>query len=242
MASTPKYYGVKTALLESIVDARPGTPLAPERELAERFSTSRTTIRQALAELVIEGRLERTQGRGTFVAHPKVAQALQLTSYTQDMQAAGRRPASRLLAVETIGADIDLAEKLAIEPGSDVVQVTRLRLADDSPMAVETSHLDGERFPKLEVYLRNGASLYATLSDVFDVHLAEAVETIETVLCPPRVAEILETETGAPMLLLCRHSRDSDGRPVEFVRSLYRGDRYKFVTTLTPPAVHETAP
>ena len=70
----------------------PGSAVPPERELAVEFTTSRTTVRQALTELVVEGRLERIQGRGTFVAKPKVAQILQLTSYTQDMQAQGLAP------------------------------------------------------------------------------------------------------------------------------------------------------
>src|SRR4051812_19774459 len=79
----PKYYRVKQQLLTTIASLGPGSAVPPERELAVEFSTSRTTVRQALTELVVEGRLERIQGRGTFVAKPKVAQILQLTSYTQ---------------------------------------------------------------------------------------------------------------------------------------------------------------
>ena len=77
----------------------PGTPVPPERTLATQFDTSRTTVRQALQELVVEGRLERIQGKGTFVAKPKVAQVLQLTSYTEDMRAQGLEPTSQLLDI-----------------------------------------------------------------------------------------------------------------------------------------------
>src|SRR5437879_12642391 len=92
----------------------PGTPVPPERTLALDFDTSRTTVRQALQELVVEGRLERIQGKGTFVSKPKVAQVLQLTSYTQDMRAQGIEPTSRLLGMDYVRAGEDVAARLQI--------------------------------------------------------------------------------------------------------------------------------
>ena len=83
--------------------------------------------------------------------------------------------------------------------------------------------------------LGDSVSLYALLATEFGVHLAEAEETIETVPAPPKEAALLNTTVGYPMLLLTRHSRDSERRPVEYVQSFYRGDRYKFVAQLRPP-------
>jgi GntR family transcriptional regulator len=234
-ARVPKYYRLKRHLLAMTQTLPAGTPVPPERTLATEFDTSRTTVRQALAELVVEGRLERIQGKGTFVAKPKVAQALQLTSYTEDMRAQGLEPTSRLLDVGYIVADDDLAERLDIKPGGRVLRIERLRMANGEPMAIETTHLSGRRFPGLRRHLVKYNSLYRALSEVFDVHLAEAEETIETALATPREAGLLGTDVGLPMLLLSRHSRDDSGEPVEWVRSVYRGDRYKFVARLRRP-------
>lgn len=237
----PKYYRLKHHLLEMAQAHPPGSPVPPERVLATEFDTSRTTVRQALQELVIEGRLERIQGKGTFIAKPKVAQTLQLTSYTEDMRAHGLEPASRLLDIAEVEADVDLAGRLSIAPGEQVIRVERLRTANDEPMAIETTHLSMRRFPDLRRRLESDranettASLYAVLADVYDIRLADGEETIETALATPREAALLDTDVGLPMLLLSRHSRDAAGEPVEWVKSVYRGDRYKFVARLRRP-------
>lgn len=234
-ARVPKYYTLKRHLLELTRTMPAGSPVPPERTLAQEFDTSRTTVRQALQELVIEGRLERIQGKGTFVAKPKVAQALQLTSYTEDMRAQGLKPASQLLDVGYITADDRLAGLLDMKPRGRVLRVERLRLASGEPMAIETTHLSAKRFPALRRSLSKYGSLYTALAEVYDVRLGEAEETIETALATPREAGLLGTDTGLPMLMLSRHSVDTTGEPVEWVRSIYRGDRYKFVARLRRP-------
>ena len=111
----PKYYVVKGHLADMLAALAPGQALPPERSLAESFATSRTTIRQALHELTIEGRLVRMQGRGTFAALPKIAQPLELTSYTEDMRRRGLASRSQLLSVGQVGADEELARRLDVD-------------------------------------------------------------------------------------------------------------------------------
>jgi GntR family transcriptional regulator len=228
----PKYYRVKEELLESIRELPQGSLLPPERVLCEEYGVSRTTVRQALQELLVEGRLDRLQGKGTFVARPKVVQTLALTSYTQDMQARGLSPTSRLLAAERMSAGPEVAEMLDLEAHAAVLRVQRLRLANREPMAVETLFVEAERFPGLERRLSDNTSFYELLRTDYGVHLEEAEETIESGLAAPPDARLLGTEMGWPMLLLTRRTWDVEGRPVEFVRSLYRGDRYRFLTRL----------
>ena len=235
-ARVPKYYRLKEGLRGEIRQLPPGSSIATERVLSGRFAVSRTTVRQALQELSMEGLIERFQGRGTFVAGPKLTQTLQLTSYTEDMAATGRHAASRLLDASVVPAESDIAERLEVAPGAPVQRLERLRLADAEPMAVEVVHLDAERFSGLATAMTEGTSLYQVLRETYGVVLARAQESIETVLASPAEAGLLETGTGLPLLLLARTSWDEDGRPVEHVRSLYRGDRYRFVANLTRPS------
>jgi GntR family transcriptional regulator len=231
----PKYYTVKRHLLESIETLAPGSSVPTERELSADLGTSRTTVRQALLELVAEGRLVRRQGSGTYVAEPKLTWPLHLTSFTEQAAANGFTASTQLLAADRIRAEDDLAARLGTEVGAPVFRIERLRLADERPMAVETSHLSAVRFPQLTRFLRREQSLYAILKQQYGVLPVSAEESISTAPASPREAALLDTDTGAPMLVLGRHTFDESGEPVEWVTSWYRGDRVTFVANLMSP-------
>ncbi len=235
-ARIPKYYRLKQELRQEIGLLPPGAAISTERVLSERFGVSRTTVRQALQELAVEGLLRRFQGRGTFVAPPKLTQTLQLTSYTEDIAAMGRRPTSLLLDSAVIRPSADIAERLGLARTARVQRLERLRLADDEPMAIEAVYLDAKRFDGIDTAMDDGTSLYQLLRDNYGVVLVRAEETIETVLASPPEAGLLGTGTGLPLLLLTRTSWDQHDGPVEHVRSLYRGDRYRFVANLIRPS------
>ncbi|MFN3335935.1 MAG: GntR family transcriptional regulator, partial [Thermomicrobium sp.] len=134
----PKYRQLQHVLETMIANLQPGDLIPPERELEQRFGVSRVTVRQALHQLVLAGRLERVQGRGTFVARPKVEQVLALTSFSEEMVQRGMRPGSRMLGVRQIPASETLAQRLQVAVDAPVIELCRLRLANDEPMALET--------------------------------------------------------------------------------------------------------
>ncbi len=224
----PKYYRVKNEILALIAGLPPGSAVPTERELAETFETSRTTVRQAIAELVVNGRLERTQGRGTFVAQPKLMQVRQLTSFSQDLQSEGWRPGSVVLSVTEEPAQGEVCARLNVSPGTTIHRVERLRTAADEPIAHEVARLPGP-LPALADELASRGSLYRTLRERFGIEIATVEDTVETTLADPVQADLLGVDTGLPMLLIHRTGWDAAGRPVEWTRSVFRGDRFRFV-------------
>lgn len=224
----PKYWTVKQALLEQVATGRPGAALPTERELAGRFATSRTTVRQAISELVTEGVLDRTQGSGTYIARPRRVEVQQLTSFTEDL--GPERVANRILDVRTEPADVESARQLAVAEGETVHVVDRVRLVDGVPLAVETARLAGD-LPGLAGELAVRGSLYAVLREVYGRGVDQVRDAVQSRPADPAEAELLDVETGHPLLLVRRLSHTADGRPVEWTRSVYRGDRFTFVAS-----------
>lgn len=224
----PKYYLVKREILALMAGLAPGTAVPTERELAQRFATSRTTVRQAIAELVVDGRLERVQGRGTFVARPKLMQVRPLTSFSQDLTSDGWRPGSIVLDIGERTASADLAAALGVPPGSSIQRVERVRTAAEEPIAHETAYLP-RPLPDLAAELAARGSLYRTLREAYGIALVTVEDEVETVLADPVTANLLGVDTGLPMLLVHRTGWDRDGRVVEWTESVFRGDRFRFV-------------
>jgi GntR family transcriptional regulator len=222
----PKYWLVKEELLRLIAEGAPGSALPTERDLAERLATSRTTVRQAIAELVVEGRLERTQGSGTYIAEPKLVHVRQLTSFTEDL--GPHRVLNRVLDVRREVPSAAVAERLGLAAGERVHRVERMRIVDGDPLAYESAALAGD-LPELRVELERRGSLYTTLREAYGIEVAEVEDEVQTRLADPAEAAHLDVETGHPLLLVHRLARDPGGRPVEWTRSVFRGDRFRFV-------------
>ncbi|MBN3452830.1 GntR family transcriptional regulator [Mycobacterium sp. DSM 3803] len=224
----PRYFQVKLALAELIAGLDRGVSLPPERQLAEQLGTSRTTLRKALAELAGEGVLRRTQGSGNFVAPPKVVHVRQLSSLTDDLKAEGMQASSQILGLQRVRAEAAVAEHLEIAAGERIHLLTRLRLVDGEPLAIEEAHLPGA-LPRLEAHLTEKGSLYAAMRDCYGRVVHSVEDTVETALATPHQAELLGIATGQPLLLVHRTSRDEAGNVIEWTRSVYRGDRFRFV-------------
>ncbi|BDM67016.1 GntR family transcriptional regulator [Streptomyces nigrescens] len=227
----PKYYAAKVEIAALLAELGEGEVLPTERELAARFEVSRETLRQALRELVLEGRLRRA-GRGTVVAGPKLEQPLALASYTEGVRGQGRRPGRHLVGLDRFPCPPALAADLGLEAGDPVWHMERVLLADDERVGLESTYVALARVPDLAADFEPDSSFYAYLHDRLGIAFGDADERLETVLATPREALLIGTPGALPMLLIHRLSRDTGGRPLERVRSLYRGDRFSFTTHL----------
>lgn len=229
----PIYYQLEEIIKDLIEkgELKPGDSLPAEREYAEQFQISRMTVRQALNELVNDGYLYRVKGKGTFVAErkPKIEQALQgLTSFTEDMKARGMKPGSQLLQFEIIQATSLIANQLGIQEYGPVYEMKRIRLADNVPMALETNYISTNFIKGLTEKIVN-QSLYSYIEKQLNLKIDYASQVIESSVANELEAEYLNILPGAPIMLIQRNTFLKDGTPVEFVKSTYRADRYKFM-------------
>lgn len=230
----PKYSRLKDELRAMIRGLDPGSAIPTERELCGLYGVSRTTVRQALQALVHEGYLYRRQGRGTFVAPPKLVQTIQLQGHTEEMEAQGLRPGSQVLSAMNEAAAPEVAAFFGLAGGGLVHRIVRLRLVDGEPIAVQTVYLDAERFGEVGDLLPGCVSLYRLLQDHYGVQVAGGDETVEAAAADRETSELLGIDVGAPLLVLHRRSWEADGRPIEWSQSRYRGDRYRVAVRLAP--------
>ncbi len=220
----PLYEQIERNLRQLILDGvlQPGQTVPPEWDLADLYGVSRLTVRRALDELVRQEWLSRRHGVGTFVSRPAVASIpLSKLSFTKEMQAIGRRPSSRLLSSRVIAPGDDptmsgdvtrgkalsypydrrAAQRLGLEEGQPLVEIVRLRLADDLPILYECAYLSAERFPGLEndPGLAQG-SLYECLSARYGVVVGRIDQTLKAVLLSDEAAHWLGAQPGAPSI------------------------------------------
>ncbi len=238
MAFVPRYHQLKEIIREGIQsgDLKPGDVIPSERELSERYNVSRMTARQSIVELTHEGLLYRRQGKGTFVAWPKIAQQLTaLTGFTEEIRARGQRPGTKLLEMGMVRVDGHAALRLQVPAGQRVVRLYRARLADDEPLALEQSLISFFGCEQLLEVDLVATSLYGLLETRFGLPPVEAEQEIEAGLATEAEAELLEIAVGSPILLLRRTTYTERHQPIEYAESVYRGDKYAFHTRLLRP-------
>ena len=206
--------------------------LPGERELSQMLDVSRTTLRRAIAGLVEEGVLVHRHGAGTFVRRslPHVEQPLsRLTSFTEDMQLRGLAASSKVIERGAFLPTPEESMMLDISLSEMVFRLSRLRLADGVPMAIEHAAVP-MRFLGGPERVRD--SLYAGLEQA-GFRPVRAVQRLRAVLVQPAEAALLDVPKGSPALDIHRVAYVADGRRVEFTRSTYRSDTYDFVAELT---------
>jgi GntR family transcriptional regulator, N-acetylglucosamine utilization regulator len=228
----PLYQQLQRGLRDAIASKQLAADdaLPPERDLAELFSVSRITVRKALDGLVEEGLLTRRQGSGTFVTGTRVEKNFsKLSSFSEDMAARGRSVRSVWLsrAEGTVSPEESLT--LGLSPGSAVYRFSRIRYADEAPMALEYSTIPATCLPSASAVEE---SLYEALEKTGH-RPARALQRLRAVLFTEAQAELLHVRPRDAGLLIERRGSLESGEVVELTQSYYRGDAYDFVAELT---------
>ncbi len=228
-----KQSAARQQVLELVQRLGVGTAIPSERQLSVDLGVSRLTVRAALDDLAREGYLVRRRGSGTYVQQPKISQQLTMTSFSEDMRRRGMVPGSKTLSLTRQLAGARMGRFLHVSPGEEIVVVKRLRLADGLSMAIETLHIPASVVPGIAPNELEG-SFYDLLRTKYGVEIASATQTIEPTVTNEEESAALGVPLHSPAFLFERTSRDDTDRTLEFVHSIYRGDRYRIVSELTP--------
>ena len=208
---------------------KPGDRMPTERDLAARYGCSLITVRHALGELVREGRIERTRGRGTFVAQPRIDRDIAGSmSFAEEMQRRGLDPATRLVTGHIEPAGNVVAAALGLEADAPVVYLERVRLGGDEPLILEQARLPAERFPGLIAFDFEHRSLYDILDERYGTRVVRARESVEPMALHAREAKLLGVPTRSLALQIDGVAFGADQSPVEVARSFVRGDRTRY--------------
>ena len=229
-------------VLDIIEQLDVGEAIPSERQLSSDLGVSRLTLRAALDDLAREGYLVRRRGAGTFVSEPKIAQELTMTSFTDDMQRLGMRPASKTLDLRVTPAGARLGRFLNVSPSEPIVVAQRLRLADGESMAIETLHVPASLVPGLTARDLDTHSFYDLLQQRYGIVVGNGFQRIEATVTNEEESSALGVPLHSPAFLFERTTRAGNGTVIEFVRSVYRGDRYVLATSLTPQSRRGAVP
>lgn len=204
-----------------------GSRLPSERDLAEHFEVSRMTLRQAITLLVEEGILERRVGSGTYVASHRVQERIRgTTSFTEIVNSQGRKPSSKLISYQRQLASDTEINQLHLEESDYVIRMERIRYADKVPLVYEVASIP-EKFIKNVKKTDITEHFFQTLTSN-GYEIGKSQQTIYAKIASERVASYLEVAKGHAILALTQVSFFTDGRPFEYVRSQYVGDRFEF--------------
>jgi GntR family transcriptional regulator len=213
---------------------QPGDRLPSVAQLARELGVGQSSVREALRHQQALGLVEMQQGKGTFVAHiPPIQLGSYVTSFSESVKARGMKPGAVVLRQEVTSPDEEVRASLALGEDEQVNELQRLRLADEEPLALETSYTPHHLFAQL----LNGhwpleGSLYELLAARYGVSPAYARQTVSATLISKSQSRLLQVEVGQPALEMRTIACLVDGTPMEYGRSVYRADRYQYTVTL----------
>jgi len=231
----PMYIQIKDIILDEIRSGKlkPEQQILSESNLAELYGVNRLTARSAITQLVNEGFLVRIHGRGTFVKRPIVeSSSSYINNFLQDMMDKGYSVKTELLSGTLLPAPSQIQSELSLQPGEHIFCLRRRRSVNFEYLVVLETYLPATLCPDLLSKDLEGRSLYEILRTDYKLELDTAQESLEARIADSLVAGELSQEIGAPILFSIRRTSLSNGSPIEFTNSWYRGDRYSFEVSL----------
>ncbi len=230
----PYYYQIAEILKIKIRNKEFDTNefLPSENTLANTYDVSRNTIRRALNELVNEGLIKVRKGKGYYVSEPKLEQNLfRFYSLAKDFSKGKNKVVSKLLCKDVIEGPKYVVEKLAVPENSKVYKIIRNRYFNNEPLIYETSYISADKFELsgIEDCEFEYGCIYDILRDNYNIQIGNGEEYLEPIILNSYQAEKLEVEEKSPAFLVESLIYSIDHQPLEFRKSIIRGDKLRFM-------------
>ncbi|MCJ1887069.1 GntR family transcriptional regulator [Pseudomonas sp. LA21] len=231
LSPVPLYSQLKELLRTRILDGTypPLSRMPSEAELGKAFEVSRITVRQALGDLQKEGLIFKIHGKGTFVAKPKAFQNVStLQGLGESMSQRGYEVINRLRSFKVVPADAQVAARLQVAEGANVVQIKRARLVNRELVSLEITWLPeaiGKRLEKADLVSRD---IFLILENDCALPLGHADLAIDAILADAELAGALEVQEGSPVMRIERLTHTADGTPLDYEHLYYRGDAFQY--------------
>ncbi|HVA38958.1 MAG TPA: GntR family transcriptional regulator [Candidatus Dormibacteraeota bacterium] len=228
---TTFYYQVREDLTRRIAMGEFGAngQLPAELDLAQHYGVSRTTVRQAILDLVRDGILTRQRGRGTFLL-PRVlvSDAHTLISFADEMKQRGIESCARLLSAREIKATAEIAAELEARENDPIFEIVRLGLGNGVPLVLRTIQVPAAIVPDLLSQPLQDEPIYDMLRERYNIVAAGSYQHFAAVAADKKVAAALKIAIGAPVLSWRGITVDINRRPIARTWAYYRGDRFEF--------------
>lgn len=211
---------------------QPGDPLPTEVDLQVQYGVSRTTVRQAMANLERDGIIYRLQGKGTFISKPQKTQPQLsiLSSFSEEILRDGRVPGARVLRLAEIPSPLDVAGHLDVDEGCPLIFYERIRTIDDRPVGIHTAYLNKQVIPNLpfDRLRSDDISLYKVLEEECGIRIGTADEVLEAITADESIARILDVPIGFPVMSIERTTATVNETPFEYCKIFVRGDEFRY--------------
>ncbi len=240
----PLYHQIQQRLLDQIQSGayKPSEPIPSIQKIANQMGVSQMTVRQAVKSLCELGVIYSKQGKGTFISRIKLERDFrQVLSFSEETRARGATPHSKLISFRIQLPNNETRKALGLNHKEKIFRLRRVRYADSLPMGIECSCLPENLCPGLLENFDPETSLYQKLAEQYRIQLVVTNEVIEVGKATEEEARLIHIAPQSPVFLFTRLSFLENGKPVEHVKSVYRGDRYKIVNRLVRTK-HELRP
>ena len=217
---------IRAELDELLNEFYAGQKIPSERVLSERFGVARMTLRNAIETYILEGKLERRPGSGTYISNQCYSLSARCRSFSSEMKSRGLEPGNKLLTAKIISADKVNSSKLRIPLNSKILKFSRLRFGNEIPMAYQTTSI-----PVSYIGIIEDAELEGSLEDLLQNRFGITIVTSQTEIsgdfADQKTAKLLEIETTTPCLVKETIDMDQRSRSIMWNRTWYNAERFK---------------